>query len=559
MPQNQRVEDPVPQMEDLLRVVEDSFDGKIVIPDFQRSFVWRKDKVEELLISILQGFFIGTFLVLVTDPRKPMFDYKMVEGIKELEGFGNPKNHMLVRLVLDGQQRISSLFYALYAPDLRLKKSKHPHRFFWLLEETIKGELQEAVIGVSTRDKKRMAEIESLIQENKAIPFANLRDRNFFYDWIHGSQKTWRGKDRDLIKQVYTTFERFRVPIVRLSESLKNEKVVSIFERINRMGLNLSLFDLAAARLYNKKPKIDLRKDWEKFEKAHKTDAATVVKPESILRMVTLFQGKEPRKGTMLDILGKLDSATFKEHWQQATRYIVKAYRRVLNTYGAIKPRRIPYPPMLVPLAVLLKELDSMRAGASAYKKLNRWYWSSVFDNRYDSAVDSTTYQDVKDITKWLQKDLEPKWIKKVALIQEELDTRDTRSAIFRGLMCLISNKGAKDFLTGQPANLNDCDVDHIFPQAPNRRIQGIHSVLNRTLLSVETNRVIKRHKKPSKFLEEFKKGHGNDEKELLKTLNTHFISRKAYDELKRGNFKGFIEERRKKLLKEIHRRVKGL
>jgi uncharacterized protein with ParB-like and HNH nuclease domain len=58
--------------------LEDAFDGKVVIPEFQRSFVWAREDIEELLLSILQGYFLGTFLMLDTPTDRPMLPFRSV-------------------------------------------------------------------------------------------------------------------------------------------------------------------------------------------------------------------------------------------------------------------------------------------------------------------------------------------------------------------------------------------------------------------------------------------------------------------------------------------------
>lgn len=68
---------------------------------------------------------------------------------------------------------------------------------------------------------------------------------------------------------------------------------------------------------------------------------------------------------------------------------------------------------MIVPLAVLLHRLKEMRAGEEAYRKVDRWYWASVFTQRYDSGVDTKSYQDVRDVISWITEGLEPDWLRR--------------------------------------------------------------------------------------------------------------------------------------------------
>jgi len=189
------------------------------------------------------------------------------------------------------------------------------------------------------------------------------------------------------------------------------------------------------------------------------------------------------------------------------------------------------------------------------YRKLDRWYWANVFTQRYDSAVDTKTYKDVKEVTQWLDDGNPPDWLVNLTADAIDLDVDEPRSAVYRGLMCLIVLTGAKDFINGQAANLMECEDDHIFPKSEFRNKQ-VNSILNRTLISANSNRV-KGNKKPSEYLPLFLQGHGNEEGRLLQTLQSHLISREAYEAMKSDDFDRFIRCRRQAFLQELQKRLR--
>lgn len=280
------VESPKANPENLLTIVNQAHDAKIVLPEFQRSFVWAREDIEQLLASVLQGYFVGTFLLLDTPTSSPMFPFRVVEGLEKVNGNAHPSQHATVRLVLDGQQRITSLFYALYEPDIPLRWAQYPHKFYLRLDLAREGDLDEAVVGISTRDRRRMTEIQQLVKENLALPFPLLRDSSRFYHWLYTEQGRWVSKEeRDFIEGLYHRLHQFMVPVVTLSAETGKANVVNIFERINRTGVSLSLFDLTAARLYLKGVK--LREMWEDFEQSHR-EIKDTVKPEGCFS-ITIF------------------------------------------------------------------------------------------------------------------------------------------------------------------------------------------------------------------------------------------------------------------------------
>lgn len=140
------IETPKANPERLLAIVKDAYEGKVVVPEFQRSFVWERRDIQELLTSILQGYFIGTFLMLDTPASNPMFPFRLIEGLEQVSNQAYFNNHSTVRLVLDGQQRITSVFYGLYGPDIPLRNSKYPHKFYLLLDAALNGDLEDVVM-----------------------------------------------------------------------------------------------------------------------------------------------------------------------------------------------------------------------------------------------------------------------------------------------------------------------------------------------------------------------------------------------------------------------------
>src|SRR3954447_16229993 len=115
----------IPDKRKVVGLVEQAYDGKICLPNFQRDFVWTREEVADLVRSIVRGYFIGSLLLLRCDANNPPFAPVFLRGAEPLNREPRPE-----LLVLDGQQRLSSLLYALLAPDLSLKDSSQRRRFF---------------------------------------------------------------------------------------------------------------------------------------------------------------------------------------------------------------------------------------------------------------------------------------------------------------------------------------------------------------------------------------------------------------------------------------------
>src|SRR5439155_1827603 len=103
----------IPDKRKVVGLIEQAYEGKICLPNFQRDFVWTRAEVADLVRSIIRGYYIGSLLLLRCDPNRPPFAPMFLRGTRPERVDPRPE-----LLILDGQQRLSALIYALTAPDL---------------------------------------------------------------------------------------------------------------------------------------------------------------------------------------------------------------------------------------------------------------------------------------------------------------------------------------------------------------------------------------------------------------------------------------------------------
>ncbi|MCS7199800.1 MAG: DUF262 domain-containing protein [Caldimicrobium sp.] len=522
--------------------VREIHDGIIVLPDFQRSFVWEPEDVRELLVSVLGNYFIGSMLLLEHHKDNSPFALRLVEGVEKINK--DVKMQSTVKILLDGQQRSSALFYALYEPKIPLKNRKGPYRFYLDLDKALERQWDSAVIAVSENDKIKQNEI----KKNKSIiPFSLLKD-------IGELAKQFKDDPRfDKIVTLANNFQNYEIHTVFLPRDTDLEKIVETFERINRTGKPLSIFDLLTAKLYRNGVKLrelleDAKKNYEFLK---------FISPEFILKVIALIRGKEPRRKNIFE----LDPQNFKEDWERACRALEKAYNRVVdikNGYGVLDFKKwMPYTTMLVPLAVMIDFIETKRIKTSLnYDKIDCWYWTAVFSNRYDQAVDATSANDFKAVKDWIENNKEPEFIQKFNCEEVNLDVDKQSSAIYRGVINLIILQGAYDFKTGQPPQFDKEKVqdDHIFPKSrfSQHPFVNVDSIINKTLL---TTNVEKSNKKPSEYFGELIKLHG--EEKLKSILESHIIPFDALDDLLSDNIESFLQKRKSAIIKSIRKRLR--
>jgi len=97
----------------IFQLINEIDNGEIVLPAIQRDFVWDTDRIEELLDSLFRGYPVGIVLLWETyEPIQIRYFVKEYRGDTVHLFDDNPPSRR-VKLVLDGQQRLSSLYIAL--------------------------------------------------------------------------------------------------------------------------------------------------------------------------------------------------------------------------------------------------------------------------------------------------------------------------------------------------------------------------------------------------------------------------------------------------------------
>lgn len=606
-----------PKMENLLEILKQAEDGKLVLPQFQRDFVWSRQDIKDLLVSLLNGYFVGTFLFLRTESTNPPFKWRPIQGVSlPVDRDGNyiaePE-----AMILDGQQRITSLHYVFYAPPKEVVTPKYTSKrylFFLRLEELERGNVEDAVFSVVEDDARKYLDKNHQF-EHKIVPFTELSNKEKWKDWLEGfveyhvdkyieenigeevSYKQGRELTQeykrqlkaksDLWEKYINNLLEFKVPVLYLPKiepdnKQKLSEVCTIFEKMNSTGVKLSVFDLLTARLY--KDDIDLHKIWQdtvdSFENIRKLseDNPDLFKVLLLraLGLMRVLRDKDKDKGEkeISDVKNRslinLSPIGFENDWWTMAEYFDKAIERVMSTnqdgFGAFLPKWVPYKPMLPVLATLLYYVEGTRElspieKSRAYTLIKQWYWSSVFTERYSSAVDSKSLSDTLELIKAFKKPEDtPSMIDEARARVTSLNlytVSRSGSAIYRGIMNLIALNQARDFLKGDAIEFHNLEDHHIFPQAFLRR-QGfgdkdkykINTILNRTLISDETNRKISATS-PKEYLKWIPG-------DLEKVLKPHFIDSECIDAMRENNYEKFLERRRELIINKVLEPIGG-
>lgn len=512
--------------------------GEMVIPDFQRKFVWDPESVRELLVSVVQNYYIGAMLSISSPSNNPDFAIKLVEGVDIAFQFANFQPQ--VNIILDGQQRLTSLFYAVYQPNgMTLKNQKNPYRYFLnikkLLDDDLNGE--DIIEGVSGNHRNRLV---SILKDPDFIEFPFVLDIRYLVERFKGDPRL------NKIIDVNRSILSFQITFLELPFGTKLYQIVETFERINKTGKPLTVFELLTARLYREKIKLGtlLEESLEKYPDLEK------IEPETVLRVICLLRNLDYSRASILDLDGK----DFHIEWEKACEGIKLALNKLQDCktgFGVYKFEKImPFKTMLIPLsAILILMKDSKKINANNYKKISKWYWISVFTERYTQSTNSVGSNDYHLLKKYIIKDEEPEYIKTFNISSIQIDVDTSGSAIFKGIFSLLALNGVKDFLTHQSIGITPDSVqdDHIFPKSKYKD----DSVLNRTLISTNQK---KSKTPPSKYFKALMSEQNIRKNKLIESLSSHFISEVGFDALLKDDLNALKEDRRNNLLLYIEK-----
>lgn len=540
--------------------------GKWQLPDFQRYFDWKKTDIRDLLESIFRDFYIGSLLLWDVDREIPL-KLIPIHGVKQPDD--DVRTDMII---LDGQQRITSLYYAIRGVKEPTKHIKKPVYFYINFERFLTGH-EEGNIEILEQKLSREETIKKL-----CFPFYELEK---YYAWIdafedyagsNGNYDRVKSIRRFMEKKLRYFIEEFEIPYVVLPHTVKLPQMADIFERINTRGKALSVFDILIATL--SKYDINLRRLWDdtkkNFPKMTEYNARDKL-PIYILQSIALANhdlslcGRKDLLKIYNTVIGPKD-LSFEQIWGEMAQWVDRAIRKLENMrdgYGVRNRKSLPYLPTIPILAALLRAIDSRADKFDCNAKLDMWYWSSVFSEMYSSAVDTKLTADYREMLGWF--DDESKTLRSVERFRREFhatinlhEIKRENNAVYRGILSLFALKGAPDFDTGLTLdNAPENDKHHIFPKKSFGSFNNVNSILNLTWLSDKTNRNIVGAKKPSLYIKTFlQEKYNDDEGKLLEILEKHYISKKGYESMLRDDFDGFVAEREKTILSRIARLV---
>jgi hypothetical protein len=542
----------------------------MALPDFQRDFVWDPYATEELIESVISNFPAGS-LLRIKSAHHLVFQPRAVEGAPALPHDAKP-----AYLILDGQQRLTSLYQAFHGVG--------DHRYYLNLDALEKKkDLEECVFYLRAEEAQTRFGTSEQQAEALVFPLGRLFRDGGFSAWAMTVQKH-RCRDvaemldlqmrlSRLYEEWIKPIEEYEFPMVTLNENTSGAAVCTIFETLNRTGVKLGVFDLLTARFWAQD--LNLRRLWEDARGELPLIQDYEIDPYYVLQIIGLLEpgvdteGRPKAPSVKRSAVLDMNAEHALRGWRQAIEGLGEVLAILRDDCGVLTPWLLPYTTILIPMAALWatrKDVKGAEVGSDRLKLL-QWFWCSVFGQRYENAPNSQAEKDFSELKRWTSGGAPPESVSEFRLEGLALKSiRPRQRAVYRGVMALILQQGALDFhkrgrITAQllADKRNPVDDHHIFARAfldekgypPALR----DCVLNRTYIDRETNRRLSR-RPPSDYFKEIRTKHGAPAADQL--VASHLMPNGSGSPLLSDDFLKFLEQREAALLTAIADRTSG-
>ncbi|AYV57678.1 DUF262 domain-containing protein [Leptospira kmetyi] len=541
---------PKPITRKYSELIENVDKGNYQIPKFQRNFVWNIEKVSLLMDSIIKGYPIGTFIL-----------WKTKERLKSLKKIGNRELFMQIEgdyvfYVLDGQQRITSLFLCINGVDdfkniyLDLENIK-------LLEDGKSKQLKFVDIT------KSLCSTEPI--EGKSI---------LIHDALHKSSVDLLDQfDRDtlakieIIKNIFSNYEFSTIEI----ESLPLNQIVDVFTRINTSGQQLTLFEIMNAKVYDEDSHFDLEEKYlELYEELKNADFETTIdNPVVLLQLVSAIINKDSKRDAILSI----KKETFIEIWEDATESLKKAIDKVRQYLFIPVSNLVPFNALIICIAYFYYINDKIDPDHGQLENIKKYFYRSAFSFRYSKSADSTINSDLSLMKKI--KENEEIDFDKAIVVEEHFKNEEklaelliktdfsTSNSFCKAILCLYASKSPLNFKDNSRVIIdnswlsrsNSKNYHHFFPKGFLEKIQNtesLNSIVNIVFIDDNINKNEIRAKSPNDYIRKYER----ENPQLPNSLKTHYIENLEQSGIFENDYQTFLKKRALSIANEISRLI---
>jgi hypothetical protein len=450
--------------------------GHMALPEFQRGYVWNRDQVKGLFDSLYRRHPIGGLLVWVTESKS---------ATHRGEGALAPG---VVKLLLDGQQRITTLYGVVRG---------HPPKFFDGNADTLKGlyfhlESEEFSYWqpVKMRDDPLWMELTSLFQKGTE-GLGEVVERLGTVPSVAGNLGKYVGRLSKLlgILDIDLHIEEVTGPDKTI------EVVVDIFNRVNSGGTKLSKGDLALAKICADWPEA---RDVMKGHLAKWHSVGYEFSLDWLLRSVNTILTGEAK----FQFLHDKTAEEVEGALARATKHINTCLNLIEGRLG-LDHNRVLFGRYGIPVMVRFLEMRSGVLGSTTSDKLLFWFVQSGMWGRFSGSTETYIDQDLAALERSgdpLDNLLEQLRLWQGSFVVEpDHFAGTTLGARFYPVLYMLTRVGeARDWGLGVPlkqhlhGKMSRLEVHHIFPRSRLYKAglsrNDVNSLANFCFLTKETN-----------------------------------------------------------------------
>lgn len=424
--------------------------GQIRIPAFQRGFVWEPDRVAYLMDSIYKRYPFGSLLFWRTREK--------LRVERDLGPFTlpEPKVDYPVDYVLDGQQRVTSIF-GVFQTELPIEKKASWQQIYFDLKAD--GGAQETQFVA--------------LQESEADP-ARYFPLNALYETVAYRKATTKFDEETAkrVDELQSIFKETRIPL-QVSSTENKATIGIIFERVNRQGVPLDTLQLLSAWTWSEEFQLQ-----EQFSELTEHLAQFGFEDVGgdvnlLLRCCAAILAGDASP----DSLMSLNGTTVRENFSRVlngVKYAVDYLRLHFNVHSL---DNLPFTTVLVPLAVFFAVEGNKEStyNDSQRQTINRWFWRTAFSKRYSSGVLRNLKTDIEAMAMLRQKGASD-----LGSFQVEITPGFFTENIFgmgnvntKTFILLLAHQKPLSFVSGAPVSLattlkqsNRAEFHHLMPLA---------------------------------------------------------------------------------------------
>lgn len=426
--------------------------GQIRVPKFQRGFIWDAERVAYLMDSIYKGYPFGTLILWRTKTQ--------LRSERALGPFAlaDRDPDYPIDYVLDGQQRLTSIFGVFQTETAPTEgaDASWTKVFFDFDAAPDVQESQFVALSDTEAESARFFPINTLFDVQGYRQATNRLDE----------------AKQQIIDRVQSTFKEAEIP-VQLIETDDRGKVAIVFERVNRLGVELDTLQLLSAWTWSEE--FDLQERFQDLSDRLKPFGFAGVGDDTnlLLRICAAVVANDVSAATLLGLNG----TEVRNRFDEIVNGIEGAIDFLRHHLHVEKLENLPFPTILVPLSVFFAVRDgtSIHLTDDQGSQLKKWFWRSCVSRRFSSGVLRNLNRDVAEARK-LRAAGSSSMIEIPWSIGGDwfLDNRFSFSAVnTKTFILMLAQRQPQSFISGAPVNLRDVlqrynrtEFHHLYPRA---------------------------------------------------------------------------------------------